>query len=100
MGTNKYYVNYDAGTCLQDTDGSAEAWDELFDTKSECCQEKRYGLLKPSGEEVNEWYVKYDIMTCVQNSDGSAEAWDQLFDTKQACCRERLWYAEESCLQT
>lgn len=40
VGTNKYYVKYDAYTCVQDTDGSAEAWDELFDTKSECCQEK------------------------------------------------------------
>ena len=39
-GTNKYYVKYDAGTCVQDTDGSAKEWDELFDTKNECCQKK------------------------------------------------------------
>ena len=58
------------------------------------------GAIASSEEVINEWYVEYDIMTCVQNSDDSAEAWDHLFDTKQACCRDRLWYAEESCLQT
>jgi len=41
-GTNKYYVKYDAGTCVQDTDGSANEWDELFDTKNECCQKKMW----------------------------------------------------------
>jgi len=118
--SNKFYPDWitNTFTCLNDGNmpkymlvPENTDW-YLSETKANCCdrfyssaKERCMGNVPDEGaiassEEVNEWYVKYDIMTCVQNSDDSAEAWDHLFDTKQACCHDRLWYAEESCLQT
>ena len=45
-GTAKWYVNYSAGTCVQDCTGAspcgglAETWEELFGDKKKCCDEK------------------------------------------------------------
>ena len=46
VGTQKWYVNYTAGTCVQDCVGAspcggiAESWDELFGNKRDCCKAK------------------------------------------------------------
>jgi|EP00984_Skeletonema_dohrnii_P018478 hypothetical protein len=45
-GTEKWYVDYLALTCVKDCEGVspcggvAEAWDELFKDKKECCEVK------------------------------------------------------------
>jgi hypothetical protein len=55
VGTNKWYVNYDANTCVQDCAGAspcggvAESWlskDELFGSKKECCDKKMWWDIK------------------------------------------------------
>ena len=47
-GTSKWYVFYSGGSqkCVQDCKsggecgGLANSWDELYDSKTECCKEK------------------------------------------------------------
>mmetsp|Transcript_9303 Transcript_9303/g.18784 ORF Transcript_9303/g.18784 Transcript_9303/m.18784 type:complete len:188 (+) Transcript_9303:2-565(+) len=45
-GTEKWYVKYEAMTCVQDCVGAspcggiANSWDELFGSKKKCCDEK------------------------------------------------------------
>lgn len=47
-GTKKWYVKYDAMTCVQDCvagsqcGGIAESWDETFASKSDCCETKMW----------------------------------------------------------
>jgi len=47
-GTKEWYVKYDVMTCVQDCvgvspcGGLAEAWDELFKDKNECCDKKMW----------------------------------------------------------
>jgi len=48
VGTDKWYVDYAAETCVKDCEGVspcgglAESWDELFEDKKECCGKKLY----------------------------------------------------------
>eukprot|EP00986_Skeletonema_menzelii_P020105 scaffold30190_cov263-Skeletonema_menzelii.AAC.1 len=48
VGTGKWYVKYVDETCVQDCVGAspcggiAESWDELFDNKKACCDEKMW----------------------------------------------------------
>ena len=48
QGTNKWYVKYDAYTCVQDCVGAApcggiaESWDEVFGDKKTCCDTKMW----------------------------------------------------------
>ena len=52
-GTNKWYMNWTAGQkCVQDCKsggdcgGLAHTWDELYDTKADCCKTKTWVPLK------------------------------------------------------
>ena len=46
VASEKWYVNYSARTCVKDCEGTspcgglAEAWDEVFKDKDECCETK------------------------------------------------------------
>ena len=48
VGTGKWYVKYEAETCVQDCTGGsncggiAESWDEVFDSKIACCDAKMW----------------------------------------------------------
>ena len=51
VGTGKWYVKYEVGTCFQDCNtgasnsncgGVAENWQELFSSKADCCDEKMW----------------------------------------------------------
>jgi len=47
-GTDKWYVKYEAMMCVQDCVGASpcggivESWDETFDSKEDCCDEKMW----------------------------------------------------------
>lgn len=47
-GTGKWYVKYDASTCVQDCVGSspcggiAQSWEETFNDKNTCCEKKMW----------------------------------------------------------
>ena len=50
VGTEKWYVKYEALTCVQDCTGGsnsncggiAESWDEVLESKKECCDKKMW----------------------------------------------------------
>jgi len=52
VGTEKWYVKYEANTCVQDCvgvspcGGIAEAWDEVFSSKEQCCKEKLFWVAR------------------------------------------------------
>jgi hypothetical protein len=47
-GSNKWYMNFSTGKCVQDCDGAApcdglaNSWDIKYDTQSKCCQERSW----------------------------------------------------------
>ena len=52
VGTETWYVKYEANTCVQDCvgvspcGGIAEAWDEVFSSKEHCCKEKLFWVAR------------------------------------------------------
>ncbi len=119
LGTDKWYVDWDTETCIQDCIGKSSCggisntWVELYSSKQQCCNERLsykddcLGSSDAAGVSVSvvvgsdKWYVDWDIYECVQDCAGEspcggiAASWEELYSSKDRCCDELLFWKKD-----
>ncbi|ACI64978.1 predicted protein [Thalassiosira pseudonana CCMP1335] len=122
--TDKFYVNFDTDSCVQDCDAAGgapcggnppDASLELFDDAATCCSDKlpwvgsekciadTNGVAQAGS---TNFYVDWGLSKCVQDCSASdpapcggfAESWDTTFATAAECCDRISWVPAAECV--